>query len=293
MHDRLHLLITGASGFVGQSLVRLALGEGYRVTVVVRDAAQAPEGCGALVHSLGSGARLDLPEGVDAVAHLAQSRAYRAFPQDAAEMFRVNVGGAQEMLLAAAQARVSRFCLVSSGTVYEPFLAPLREDEAVAPPGNLGATKLAAEVLARPFGTLFALSTLRLFAPYGPGQAGRLVPDLINRVRRGEAVSLPAEGGGMRFAPSHVEDVCQAMLTSIEQSWTGIYNLAAPEAVSIEDAAHAIGRALDKVPVIVRNPAQGTPPAVVPELGKLAARFDLSRFRSFEDGIASMVDGRN
>ncbi|MFX5743321.1 NAD-dependent epimerase/dehydratase family protein, partial [Acinetobacter baumannii] len=66
------------------------------------------------------------------MAHLAQSRAYRAFPGDAAEMFRVNVAGAQELLAAASATGVSRFCLVSTGSVYEPFSAPLAEDAALA-----------------------------------------------------------------------------------------------------------------------------------------------------------------
>src|SRR5262245_35119388 len=133
MGQGLHLLITGASGFVGQALARLALSKAYRVTALVRSGASAPVGTEVLVHDLGSSARLRLPNGIVAVAHLAQSRAYRAFPGDAEEMFRVNIAGAHEMLAAAAEARVSCFCLVSSGTVYEPFAGALHEEAALAP----------------------------------------------------------------------------------------------------------------------------------------------------------------
>ena len=289
MTDRLHILITGASGFVGQALARLALAGGHQVTALVRDGAQAPAGCAALVHALGSGADLALPAGVNAVAHLAQSRAYRAFPGDADEMFRVNVAGTQELLLAATRASVTRFCLVSSGTVYEPFVGPLGEDAPIAPTSNLGATKLAAEVLARPYGALFPVSVLRLFAPYGPGQTARLIPDLISRVRQGEAVYLPESSGGMRFAPTYVDDVCAAMLAALEQGWSGVFNLAAPEALTIEDAVGAIGRALGRVPVIERRP--GGSPVVVPDLAKLAAHYDMSHFRTFAEGIAATLAG--
>ncbi|MGL4728211.1 MAG: NAD-dependent epimerase/dehydratase family protein, partial [Bosea sp. (in: a-proteobacteria)] len=35
MAAKLHILITGASGFVGNALVRMALAEGHRVTALV------------------------------------------------------------------------------------------------------------------------------------------------------------------------------------------------------------------------------------------------------------------
>jgi nucleoside-diphosphate-sugar epimerase len=285
----MHLLISGASGFVGQALTRFVRAKGHRVTALVREGAQVPDGCDALVHGLGSGAALSLPPGIDAVAHLAQSRAYRAFPGDAEEMFRVNVAGTHELLKAAAEAKVSRFCLVSSGTVYEPFEQPMHEDAALAPPGNLGATKLASEILARPYAKLFPISILRVFAPYGPGQTGRLVPDLIRRVRQGEAVTLPESGGGMRFTPTYVDDVCEIMATAIEAGWSGVYNVATPESITIEQAVTIIGAALGKAPVFERKP--GGAPVLVPELGKLTQRHGQARFRSFADGIAATLAG--
>jgi len=285
MASGLHILITGASGFVGRRLSHMALAKGHRVTALVRDAAGLPAGCEALVHSLGSGAPLRLPPGVDAVAHLAQSRVYRAFPGDADEMYRVNVAGAHELLSAAAEAGASRFCLASSGTVYEPFAGVLAEDASLAPSSNLGATKLAAEIIAKPYASLFPVSALRLFAPYGPDQTARLIPDLIGRVGRGEAVTLPSTGGGMRFCPTHVDDICEVMLTALRESWIGTFNVAAPEVLTIEEAARAIGAKLEKEPCFERKPIAA--PSIVPSLAKLGAHYDIERFRSFSEGIAA------
>jgi nucleoside-diphosphate-sugar epimerase len=290
MASPLHILVTGASGFVGQAFIRQALAAGHSITALMRDASQAQAGCAVLVHELGSGAALSFTKGVNAVIHLAQSRAYRSFPGDADEMFRVNVAGTNELLLAAAHARVERFCLVSTGTVYEPFVGPLMEDASVAPSSNLGATKLAAEVLAKPYDVLFPVSLLRLFAPYGPRQTARLIPDLIRRVRIREAVTLPEKGGGMRFAPTYVDDVCTAMLDALVQGWPGVYNVASPQALTIEEVVGEIGRALGCEPIFERK-AGGSSPNVVPDLTRLSERYDLTRFRSFADGLTATLAG--
>lgn len=283
----MRILVTGASGFVGAALVRRLAAQGHEIVALTRPGSTPPPGCAALERDLAGAGRLALPQGVAAIVHLAQSRAYRAFPGDAREMFDVNVAGAQRLLEAAAEAGVSRFCMASTGTVYEPFVAPLREDDALAPSSYLGASKLAAEILARPFAGLFALSILRIFAPYGPGQTARLVPDLIARVREGVAVSLPESGGGMRFAPIHVEDLCATIETALAQNWTGVVNVGAPRALTIEDAARAIGEAVGRAPVFERKPLGA--PVVVPDLTRLGERFDLTRIRPFEEGVRTML----
>lgn len=282
----MRIFVTGASGFVGATLVRRLLARGHDVVALARPGSQLT-GCAVLHHDLGGSEPIVLPKGTDAVVHLAQSRAYRAFPGDADEMFRVNVLGAHALLQAAARAGVSRFCMASTGTVYEPFSGALVEDKPLAPLSYLGASKLAAEHLAAPFGALFALSILRIFAPYGPGQTARLVPDLIARVRDGVAVTLPETGGGMRFAPIHVDDLCAIIETSIVEGWTAPVNVGAPRSLTVEDAARAIGVELGCAPIFERKP--GASPVVVPDLARLGARFDLTRIRPFEAGLRDMV----
>lgn len=289
MEKHIHILVTGASGFIGRALLHRLLERGHQVTALIRKGAEAPEGCAVLSHDLGSDTPLSLPLGIDAIAHLAQSRAYRAFPGDADEMFRVNVMGTHKLLSAGAEAKVSRFCLVSTGTVYDPFTVPMVEDARLSPDSNLGATKLAAEVLAKPYSALFLVSTLRLFAPYGPGQTARIVPDLIRRVRDGIAVTLPETGGGMCFTPTYIDDVCDVVCASIEKSWAGTFNIASPETVTIQDAALTIGKALGNEPIFERRP--GVAPILIPNVGKLSLHYDLSRFRSFADGIAATLAG--
>ena len=203
------------------------------------------------------------------------------------KMFRVNVAGTQEVLDAAAAAGVSTFCLVSTGSVYEPGIAPLAEDAATAPVSYHGASKLAGEVLARPFSRLFALSVLRLFAPYGPGQTGRLVPDLVARVREGRAVSLPERGNGMRFTPTHVDDICPVIGRALMEGWREILNVAAPSTITVAEASWAIADLLGRQVKIERRAMDA--PSFVPNLTRLAMLHPLSRFRDFATGIGDTL----
>ena len=110
----------------------------------------------------------------------------------------------------------------------------MKEDAPFAPIGFLGASKLASEVIARPFSSVFSLNILRLFFPLGRAN-DRLIPDLVRRVRSGSAIQRVGEREGVRLAPTFIEDVVEVILTSVESSWTETLNVASPEVLSIRE----------------------------------------------------------
>jgi UDP-glucose 4-epimerase len=284
----MRILITGGTGFVGSTLGPRLIAAGHELFSVRRPESSIAFGETVVWDGTSPAGMSKFPKAIEVVIHLAQSRSYRHFPTDAREMFDVNVGMTMALLQwAAAQSSIRQFCLVSSGAVYEPFAGLLQEEAALAPRGFLGASKLASEIIALPFAGLFKLGILRLFFPYGPSQQNRLIPDLIRRVRSGEAVEVTADGNGMRLAPTFVEDVAEVFLASIESSWTGIVNVATPEVLSIRGIAELIGQQLGtepKLEIVDRAPID-----VVPDLDRLAGRFDLRRFTRFEEGLRKTI----
>ena len=286
----MRILLTGGTGFIGSVLGPRLIAAGHELFCACRRP-ETPVAFGSRVawdgeKSIESGA---FPTAVDVVIHLAQSRSYRHFPADSREMFAVNVSMTMQLLEWAARSGVRQFCLASSGAVYEPFGRPLSEDAALAPSGFLGASKLASEVIARPFSSVLALSVLRLFFPYGPGQHDRLIPELIRRVRSGAAIHVAANGEETHLAPIFVDDVVKVIGASIASSWTETLNVAGPEAVSIRKIANIIGRHLGIEPKFETVNMPSTD--IIPDLRRLASRIELSNFTRFEEGLRRTIAG--
>jgi nucleoside-diphosphate-sugar epimerase len=167
--------------------------------------------------------------------------------------------------------------------VYEPYDGSISEDAPIAPRRYLGASKLAAEILARPYGDLFDVGILRLFFPYGPGQTKRLVPDLIDRVRNEVPVQLASDGEGLRLVPTFVDDIATVIEAALAGHWRGMFNVANPAAVSLRELAEVIGSAIGKKPRFEINDQKAG--AIVPQLERLQDCFDLTRFTPLEEGI--------
>lgn len=285
----MRVLVTGASGFIGSALVRRLILEEHELFCVIRSGYTVPGTKSINWNATDALPEARFPERIDAVVHLAQSRAFRNFPVDASEMFDVNIRMTAELLSWAERARAKQFILTSSGSVYEPYAVPLCEMAALMPASFLGATKLAAEVIARPYAKSFKLSTLRLFFPYGPGQSDRLIPDLIRRVKTGQAIEVAADGEGLRFPPIFIDDAVLVFSDCLNKAWTGTYNLGTSELVSIRQVAELIGAHLKISPLYKRVDKPSL--AISPDLTRLAERFDVRRFRRFEDGLLTTIAG--
>jgi nucleoside-diphosphate-sugar epimerase len=286
----MRVMVTGASGFIGRRIVRELARESHQVFGVIRDPAHELGHATPVLWDLRGPHPAHLPRRLDAIVHAAQSRNYRSFPTHAADMVDVNVAGAAHVLQYATEVGVRTFCLVSSGTVYEPYCNALVEDAAVSPSSFLGATKLAAEVLARPYSTLFGVAVLRLFFPYGPGQEDRLIPNLLGRLRSGQAIELSSDGEGLRLVPTFVDDISVVVACALAEEWHGTINVATPRATTIRELAETIGYTIGVKPTFKRNDC--TPVNIVPCLGQLRARFNVDRFTPLSEGIRQTVEAR-
>jgi nucleoside-diphosphate-sugar epimerase len=241
------ILITGATGFIGSHLVKLLQG---RHEIIVLSRRRPGPLLGGGIAWLGGdlSERLDfskLPDKVDVVIHLAQSRFYRQFPERAEDIFDVNVQGTFRLLEYARHAKAESFLFASTGGVYGYGPKKFLETDPVNPSNFYGISKLLGELLLRGYGPFFRTVIFRFFFVYGAGEEKMLIPSLLEKVRAGETVTI--EGNpGLRTNPIYVGDAVRVFDVALNKPVAGVFNVAGDEAVTIRDLVGLVEEVVNK-----------------------------------------------
>jgi dihydroflavonol-4-reductase len=257
----LQVLVTGATGFIGEALAERLLARGDRVRALVRPTSQTAalveRGVELAVGHLGDpdslGAALDGVEAVVHVAGLVKARSSR-------ELFAVNADGTRA-LAAACAARTSppRLVYVSSLAAAGPAWPgrPRVEDDAPAPVSDYGRSKLGGERALRSFACRLHASVVRPPIVYGPRDK-ELMPELLRMARLGVVVRSGSRD--KRYSVVHVADLCQGIAAVLdrgarleEAGSRGVYFLDSGEVAGWDEialaACGAAGRRARVLPV--------------------------------------------
>ncbi|WP_412873509.1 NAD-dependent epimerase/dehydratase family protein [Curtobacterium poinsettiae] len=211
------VLVTGASGFLGQATAAAVRDAGHEVRTFqrrpsgvagVQDVAGTMTDDAALARAVG---------GVEAVVHLAAKVSLAGDPADFA---RVNVDGTRSLLRAARAAGAARFVFVSSPSVAHTGSSLVGADAGPAEPsrarGDYARTKAAAELLALDADAPdFAVVAVRPHLVWGPGDT-QLVGRIVERARAGRLPLL--DSGAALIDTLYVDNAATAMVASLEHA---------------------------------------------------------------------------
>jgi len=210
------VLVTGASGFLGQATAAAVRDAGHEVRTFqrrpsgvagVQDVAGTMTDDAALARAVG---------GVEAVVHLAAKVSLAGDPADFA---RVNVDGTRSLLRAARAAGAARFVFVSSPSVAHTGSSLVGADAGPAEPsrarGDYARTKAAAELLALDADAPdFAVVAVRPHLVWGPGDT-QLVGRIVERARAGRLPLL--DSGAALIDTLYVDNAATAMVAALER----------------------------------------------------------------------------
>jgi nucleoside-diphosphate-sugar epimerase len=241
------VLVTGATGFLGASLVRRLLSGSARVRVLARSAKKAKpitdQGAQLVLGEITDDSAVrDAVEGVTEVYHLAGRLLVPGVP--ASEYTRTHVEGTRLLLHCCRSAPgLERFVHCSTtGVLGVTGDRPADENAPIRPTNVYEATKAEAErLVGEAWRDGFPAVVARPGLVYGPGDL-HLLPFFRSVLRR---QFRPIGRKPVWLHPIYIDDLTEALVRCGRHSSAvgECFNLAGPEPVALADLAQAIARA--------------------------------------------------
>lgn len=321
MEDDLHIVLTGAAGFIGSHTAEALVARGHRVTGIdsfdgyLYPAEVKRRNAEHLSRAL-PGDRMALVEAdicdeaamkrlcggpdVDVVCHLAALAGVRPSIAEPMRYVRANLGGTTVILEAMRYGACRRLVFASSSSVYGArgagedlaAVAAFREDAPCLQPASpYAATKRAGELLCSTYRDLFGLgvSCLRFFTVYGPRQR----PDMaIHKLVRAVADQRPFAffgDGSSRRDYTFVDDIVAGVVAACERVQPGhfsTYNLGGTQTTSLSELVEIVERVVGKPALLDRQPMQpGDVPVTFADITNAARDLGYAPTTGVEDGV--------
>ena len=321
----MHVLVTGAAGFIGMHTVRALAAGGAAVTGVDNldpyyDVALKEARLAELSRQDGfrfaqmdltdadATARLFRDGGFTHVVHLAAQPGVRYSLVNPAAYLANNVDAFGHVLEGCRHAQVAHLVYASSSSVYgASHTLPFSEDQRVDRPVSLyAATKCANELMAHSYAHLFALPVtgLRFFTVYGPWGRPDMSPVLFTKaILAGEPIRV-FNHGRMQRDFTYIDDIVEGVVRTLARppEPTGdpalgaatvpaaIYNIGNSQPVELDDFIATLEHLLGRPAIRDYQPMQpGDMPATYASISRLGKAVGFAPRTPLADGLARFV----
>jgi len=308
----MHVLVTGAAGFIGSHVCEALIARGHQVTGIdayadVPYPAAEKRAAGAAVAARGvriveadicdaDALASVLDDSVDVVVHLAALAGVRPSLALPLRYIRTNVEGTAVIVERMRALGKRRLVFASSSSVYgaKPVAgtgAFTEDDPCVAPASPYAATKRMNELFLSSYRDLFGLGViaLRFFTVYGPRQRSDMAIAMFTRaIAQGAPIRVFGDGSSRRDY-TYIADIVTGVTAAAERVVPGAFdlvNLGGTRTVSLAELIATIERATGRKATIERLPDQpGDVPVTYANIDRARQLLGYEPTVRVEDGI--------
>jgi UDP-glucose 4-epimerase len=255
----MEVFITGVSGYIGKSILKVLKDENKKVSVRAIDIKEPPDEFRDFLSFQNLDVRStdveSFMKGVDAVIHL-------AFvlnpPRDRESARSINIDGTRNILLSAKKNKVKKVIVLTSATVYgahpdNPLF--MKEDQPIRGDLNVGfwysEDKAVQDRLVQAFAREnedISVCIVRPVIVFGENVENYIAQGFFNP----PIVSILTKNIPFQFI--HELDVAKAIVMMLEDNASGPFNLAGDGVVTLKRAAEIMGKPCMKIPSILQAP---------------------------------------
>jgi len=241
----MNLVVTGASGLIGNAFIKL-YSDTHKITALTRSVQPDLDASVTWVETNYTFDSLcEILPDKDAVIHMAGMR-FPPLDQDNFNHYLDNITISDNIFKACVHTGVRNIVCASSRSVYsEANELPWKEAEAAVPASFYGASKLAMEAIASIYSKKHGLNVkcLRIAQILSSDeQKGYLLRTLFDKAKAGEAQNIYGTGEGRREY-IYVKDVARAFMCALQfGEKSGVYNIGVGKTISISELAELINK---------------------------------------------------
>lgn len=309
----MHVLVTGAAGFIGSHVCEALAAGGHRVTGIdsfadVPYPSQIKRTVAAEVVTRGikivegdickpDEAAAVLDETVDVVVHLAALAGVRTSLEHPLRYLRTNIEGTGVIVERMRALGKQRLVFASSSSVYgvkqgQQVAAFFENDPCLTPASPYAATKRMNELQLYAYRELFGLGVyaLRFFTVYGPRQRTDMAIAMFTRaIACGAPIPVFGDGSSRRDY-TFISDIVSGVVAATERVTPRAYeliNLGGTQTISLAELIQLIERTVGRPAIIDRKPDQpGDVPVTFANIDKAHRLLGYTPTTSPEIGIA-------
>ncbi len=309
----MHVVVTGAAGFIGSHTSERLVAAGHRVTGLdsfdsyLYSSDRKRENAAALAKLPGfrlvtgdicdpaAVAAVITPD-VDVVCHLAALAGVRPSLAEPQKYLQTNIVGTGVIVQRMRELGLARLVFASSSSVYgaKPgaALAFREDDPCLTPASPYAATKRMNELQLSAYRDLFGLgvTALRFFTVFGPRQRPDMaIMKFLTAVAAGTTITLYGDGSSRRDY-TFIDDIVSGVVAAIERiapAQYEIYNLGGTNTISLRELVAVIERVVGKPAVTDWQPDQpGDVPITFANIERARAALGYAPTTNVETGIA-------